>query len=127
MLAYILLPPAGPVLLLMLEHKSDYVRYGNTASAGCDLVVLMKDADFMPGNRACSLQSSLYVVQCAPTRALLTCFQIIHLIFSWSRVISWILFAGDVALIGFLALHAYRDGWSSSERTVLATSDNVNS
>jgi hypothetical protein len=26
MLAYVLLPPAGPVLLLMLEHKSDYVR-----------------------------------------------------------------------------------------------------
>lgn len=28
-LAYLLLPPAGGVLLLMLEHKSDYVRYGN--------------------------------------------------------------------------------------------------
>jgi hypothetical protein len=27
MLAYLLLPPAGPVLLLMVEHKSDYVRY----------------------------------------------------------------------------------------------------
>lgn len=27
-LAYLLLPPAGGVLLLMLEHKSDYVRYG---------------------------------------------------------------------------------------------------
>ena len=26
MLAYLLLPPAGPVLLLMFEHKSDYVR-----------------------------------------------------------------------------------------------------
>lgn len=30
MLAYLLLPPAGPVLLLMVEHKSDYVRYGMT-------------------------------------------------------------------------------------------------
>ena len=28
MLAYLLLPPAGGVLLLILEHKSDYVRYG---------------------------------------------------------------------------------------------------
>ncbi|KAI5811617.1 hypothetical protein DFH27DRAFT_37633 [Peziza echinospora] len=27
MLAYILLPPAGGVLLLILEHKSDYVRF----------------------------------------------------------------------------------------------------
>src|SRR5262245_44153685 len=25
-LAYLLLPPAGPVLLLMFEHRSDYVR-----------------------------------------------------------------------------------------------------
>jgi len=25
-LAYLLLPPAGGVLLLMLEHRSDYVR-----------------------------------------------------------------------------------------------------
>lgn len=27
MLAYLLLPPAGGVLLLIMEHKSDYVRY----------------------------------------------------------------------------------------------------
>ena len=27
MLAYLLLPPIGGVLLLVLEHKSDYVRY----------------------------------------------------------------------------------------------------
>ncbi|KAI4150081.1 MAG: hypothetical protein LQ340_004273, partial [Diploschistes diacapsis] len=25
--AYVLLPPAGAVLLLLVEHKSDYVRY----------------------------------------------------------------------------------------------------
>lgn len=30
MLAYLLLPPAGGVLLLVLEHKSDYVRYVET-------------------------------------------------------------------------------------------------
>ncbi len=28
MLAYLLLPPAGGVFLLLMEHKSDYVRYG---------------------------------------------------------------------------------------------------
>lgn len=27
MLAYLLLPPAGGVVLLVVEHKSDYVRY----------------------------------------------------------------------------------------------------
>lgn len=26
-LAYLMLPPAGGVLLLIFEHKSDYVRY----------------------------------------------------------------------------------------------------
>lgn len=36
--------------------------------------------------------------------------QIIHLIFSWSSVISWLMFVGDLILIGFLAMHAYRDG-----------------
>ena len=30
MLAYLLLPPAGGVLLLIAEHKSDYVRYVST-------------------------------------------------------------------------------------------------
>ncbi|KAF7510152.1 hypothetical protein GJ744_007051 [Endocarpon pusillum] len=74
MLAYILLPPAGPVLLLLTEHKSDYVRFH-------------------------AWQSSM----------LFTCIFIVHLILSWSSVISWILFVGDVALIAFLALHAYRD------------------
>lgn len=42
MLAYLLLPPAGGVLLLIMEHKSDYVRYAiyafaNMVSAGCGM------------------------------------------------------------------------------------------
>ena len=32
-MAYVLLPPAGGVLLLLLEHKSDYVRYHAWQSA----------------------------------------------------------------------------------------------
>lgn len=36
--------------------------------------------------------------------------QIIHLIFAWSSFLSWTLFIIDVALIGFLGMHAYRDG-----------------
>lgn len=34
------------------------------------------------------------------------------MIFAWSSILSWILFALDLGLIGFLALHAYRDGGS---------------
>jgi len=29
---------------------------------------------------------------------------------SWSSVLSWMLFAMDVCLIGFLSFRAYRDG-----------------
>lgn len=46
-LAYLLLPPAGPVLLLMFEHKSDYVRYVRFLF------------DYAHGNESC-LRVSLY-------------------------------------------------------------------
>jgi uncharacterized membrane protein len=75
MLAYVLLPPAGGVFLLLAEHKSDYVRFH-------------------------AWQSSM----------LFAVLFIVHLIFAWSAVISWILFAVDLILIAFLAMHAYRDG-----------------
>ncbi|KAJ9258556.1 hypothetical protein DTO195F2_5209 [Paecilomyces variotii] len=74
MLAYLLLPPAGGVFLLLFEHKSDYVRFH-------------------------AWQSSL----------LFTAIFILHLIFAWSSFISWLMFIGDIVLIGFLAMHAYRD------------------
>lgn len=74
MLAYLLLPPAGGVFLLLVEHKSDYVRFH-------------------------AWQSSM----------LFTCIFILHLILSWNKVLSWILFAIDLLLIGFLAMHAYKD------------------
>jgi len=74
MLAYLLLPPAGGVLLLVMEHKSDYVRFH-------------------------AWQSSL----------LFTVLFIIHLVFSFSTVMSWLLFVINIFLIGFLAWRAYRD------------------
>ena len=74
MLAYLLLPPAGGVFLLIFEHKSDCVRFH-------------------------AWQSSM----------LFSVIFILHLILSWSTVLSWMLFAIDLMLIGFLSLHAYRD------------------
>ncbi|PWY92532.1 hypothetical protein BO70DRAFT_425220 [Aspergillus heteromorphus CBS 117.55] len=74
MLAYVLLPPAGGVFLLLVEHKSDYVRFH-------------------------AWQSSM----------LFTAMFIIHLIFSWSSFLSWLLLIGDLAMIGFLSMRAYRD------------------
>nr|KAK5440408.1 hypothetical protein LTR18_007696 [Exophiala xenobiotica] len=74
MLAYLLLPPAGGVFLLIAEHKSDYVRFHAWQSS--------------------MLFSAIFVL---------------HLILGWSRVLSWMLFTVDLVLIGFLAMHAYRD------------------
>jgi hypothetical protein len=34
-IAYLGLPPAGAVLLLMLEHRSDYVRYACFCHSSC--------------------------------------------------------------------------------------------
>ncbi|TAQ87094.1 hypothetical protein B7494_g4564 [Chlorociboria aeruginascens] len=73
-LAYLLLPPAGGVLLLLVEHKSDYVRFH-------------------------AWQSAL----------LFTAIFVLHLIFSWSTWLSWIIFIGDLGLIAYLTLRAYRD------------------
>jgi uncharacterized membrane protein len=35
---------------------------------------------------------------------------VLHLIFSWSTFLSWLIFVGDLGLIGFLTFRAYRDG-----------------
>ncbi|KAB5577702.1 hypothetical protein GE09DRAFT_1021543 [Coniochaeta sp. 2T2.1] len=73
-LAYAAFPPIGPILLLVLERKSDYVRFH-------------------------AWQSSL----------LFTAVFVVHLLFSWSRFLTWVLFLGDLVLIGWLVLRAYRD------------------
>ncbi|KXT05568.1 hypothetical protein AC578_3723 [Pseudocercospora eumusae] len=72
-LAYLLLPPAGGVVLLLFEHKSDYVRFHAWQSA--------------------LLFSAIFLV---------------HIIFSWTTIISWMLFACDLLIIGYLAYGAWR-------------------
>lgn len=37
---------------------------------------------------------------------------VLHLIFAWSSILSWMLFVADLGLIGLLTLHAYQDGKS---------------
>jgi len=73
-LAYLALPPLGAILLLILERKSDYVRFH-------------------------AWQSSI----------LFTALFVLHLIFSWSSFFSWVIFLGDLALMGWLVVKAYRD------------------
>ncbi|KAI2609332.1 uncharacterized protein GGS25DRAFT_211364 [Hypoxylon fragiforme] len=73
-LAYLALPPLGAIILLILERKSDFVRFH-------------------------AWQSSL----------LFTVIFIIHLLFSWSTFLSWVIFLADLCTMGWLAVRAYRD------------------
>lgn len=72
-LAYLLLPPAGGVILLLFEQKSDYVRFHAWQSS------LVFGALFL-----------------------------LHIVFSWTSIISWMLFAFDMLLIVYLTLGAWR-------------------
>ncbi len=74
MLCYLMLPPAGSVILLILETRNDFVRFHAWQSAllFAPLVVL-------------------------------------HLILSFSPVLSWMLFAVDLLLIAGGAYRAFRD------------------
>ncbi len=58
MIAYILLPPAGGVLLLLLEHKSDYVRLVSSFEVCVKSFHLILSIGFMHGNLLSSSQSS---------------------------------------------------------------------
>jgi len=40
---------------------------------------------------------------------LFTAVFVVHILFSWSTVLSWLLFFGDIALMAWLATRAYRD------------------
>jgi len=73
-LAYLALPPLGAIILLILERKSDYVRFH-------------------------AWQSSL----------LFTAVFVLHLIFSFSTFLGWVIFLADLGLMAFLTLKAYRD------------------
>ncbi|KAM0720706.1 hypothetical protein Q7P37_004843 [Cladosporium fusiforme] len=72
-LAYLLLPPAGGVILLLFEQKSDYVRFHAWQSS------LVFGALFL-----------------------------LHIVFSWTTILSWMLFAFDLLLIAYLTMGAWR-------------------
>ena len=76
---YLLLPPAGGVLILLLEHKSDYVRFHAWQSS---LVVCFdrNERDNYPADISHSLRSSLSYILCFRSRQpFLGCF--LHVIY----------------------------------------------
>ncbi|KAK1059732.1 hypothetical protein LTR33_013075 [Friedmanniomyces endolithicus] len=74
LIAYLCLPPAGGMVLLLFEHKSDYVRFHAWQSA--------------------LLFSALFLV---------------HIIFSWTKIVSYMLLTLDLLLIGWLGFGAWRN------------------
>ncbi|KAK0288636.1 hypothetical protein LTR91_007918 [Friedmanniomyces endolithicus] len=74
LIAYLCLPPAGGMVLLLFEHKNDYVRFHAWQSA--------------------LLFSALFLV---------------HIIFSWTKVVSYMLLTVDLLLIGWLGFSAWRN------------------
>ena len=95
-LAYLLLPPAGGVVLLLFEHKSDYVRFHAWQSA----LVYVARTSYCVQLRD---QADEYALNYSFSALFL-----IHIIFSWTAVISWLLFVFDIVLIGYLAYGAWR-------------------
>jgi uncharacterized membrane protein len=104
-LAYLLLPPAGGVFLLVVERKSDYVRYDipgslsflvDPASRSWILFSALANARF----RFHAWQSSL----------LFSAMFILHLLFMRWTFFSWIIFLADIGLMGYLTYRAYIDG-----------------
>lgn len=40
---------------------------------------------------------------------LFSCIFVVHLLLAWSTILSWLMLGFDLALIAFLAKHAYQD------------------
>lgn len=60
---------------------------------------LRSEADDIMARRFHAWQSAL----------LFTAIFVVHLLFSWSTFFGWLFFLGDLALIAFLTMRAYRD------------------
>lgn len=56
-----------------------------------------------------AMAKTLYRFHSWQSGILFTAVFIIYLIFSWSTFLSWVVFLAALGLMGFLAMHAYRD------------------
>lgn len=119
-LAYLVCPPIGAIVLLILERNSDYVRYVHHNPSLYVELIRSSSSYLKPlanhTGRFHAWQSSL----------LFTAIMVFHLIFSWSTFLSWVFFLGDLALIAFLTLRAYRDA-EILDRYVLCAIDQMTS
>ncbi|KAK7964063.1 UPF0132 domain-containing protein [Apiospora saccharicola] len=111
--AYLAIPPVGAIVLLILERSSDYVRLG-WAGLGSVLVNTSLQADNHRQAKSCltvlgglTLRFKLLMFHAWQSSLLFTAMFILHLIFSWSTFLWWVLLLVDLGLMAFLALRAY--------------------
>ncbi|KAI0404565.1 hypothetical protein F4802DRAFT_597990 [Xylaria palmicola] len=81
---------------IRLDYEAVLAYIGLPPLGAIILLILERQSDYV---RFHAWQSSL----------VFTVMFVIHLLFSWSAFLSWVITLGDLVLIGFLALHAYRD------------------
>ncbi|KAI1075605.1 hypothetical protein F5B20DRAFT_585192 [Whalleya microplaca] len=81
---------------IRLDYEAGLAYLGLPPLGAVILLILERNSDFV---RFHAWQSSL----------LFTVIFIIHLIFSWSSFLSWVLFIVDLCLMGWLAVRAHRD------------------
>ncbi|KAI3331599.1 hypothetical protein HD806DRAFT_165083 [Xylariaceae sp. AK1471] len=81
---------------IRLDYEAVLAYIGLPPLGAIILLILEKQSDYV---RFHAWQSSL----------VFTVLFVLHLLFSWSTFLSWVLVLGDLGLMGFLALHAYRD------------------
>ncbi|KAI0396394.1 hypothetical protein F5Y17DRAFT_119001 [Xylariaceae sp. FL0594] len=81
---------------IRLDYEAVLAYVGFPPLGAILLLILEKQSDYV---RFHAWQSSL----------VFTVLFVLHLLFSWSTFLSWVLILGDLGLMGFLALRAYRD------------------
>jgi len=110
LLCYVALPPVAGAVLLVLEHRSDYVRYVFFLTLDT-----LRAREEVYGEQIECTKKRRVLTRCDDrfhawqSSLLFTFLFLIHLIFSFSKFISYSLLIVDLLLITFLAFHAYRD------------------
>lgn len=88
------------------ESRDTYIHHAKYFSS----VLTARSLDSMHGNLACCsllysyVKTSLRTVSHVANRN-----QLFHIIFSFTKYVSFLLLAIDLTLIAFLSLHAYKD------------------
>jgi len=111
-MAYVLLPPAGGLLLLITEHKSDYVRLVTFPWGVAGRGEVNSKGRFHAWQSSllfAFMVVSLHLHLVGGERKLICGQQVMHLVFSFSAFLSYTLLVVDILMILYLSMRAYQD------------------